>query len=85
MPQFNWEIVRYNIVEAHEELERIEHLILQNELTEEGFRSSLEHAFHHLNFAWNIRRVTTERYSEMADEDFNSWSKFPSELEAFKV
>ncbi len=42
-------------------------------LTEEGFAVSLEHAYHHLNFAWNGRFKTMHE----ADAQFARNEKFP--------
>ena len=38
---------------------------------------SLEHAYHHLNWAWNCRRTPEERVWHFSDMDGNRWSKFP--------
>jgi hypothetical protein len=38
---------------------------------------SLDHAYHHLNFAWNCRRATEERARACATADFVRWSRFP--------
>jgi len=45
----------------------------------------LEHVYHHLNFAWHVRRVSTKRYSRLTDEEFNQWSRYPKELEEGKI
>lgn len=39
---------------------------------------SLDHAYHHLNFAWNCRRAPEERVRVCADADFVRWSRFPT-------
>ena len=39
---------------------------------------SLEHAYHHLNWAWNCRRTSEERVWHFSDRDGNRWSKFPN-------
>jgi len=85
MPKLNWEIVLWNITEAREQLEQIEQSIKSGEISEGSFRVLLEHAFHHVNFACNIRKVTSKRYANMSDEDFNLWSKFPIEIEPYEV
>jgi hypothetical protein len=86
MPKLNWEIILYNIAEAREQLEQIE------ERAKSGTKPSevepqimLEHAYHHLNFAWNIRHVSTKRYEKLSDDEFNEWSKFPEEIEESKI
>ena len=42
-------------------------------LEEGGLKVSLEHAYHHLNFAWNVRYKDTEN----ADRNFDRDEKFP--------
>jgi hypothetical protein len=45
----------------------------------------LEHAFHHLSVAWNARSASIGRYSNISDGDFNEWSKFPKDLEEYRL
>jgi hypothetical protein len=86
MPKLNWEIIRYNIAEAREQLEQIEGLARGRKKPSEGeLQIMLEHAYHHLNFAWNIRHVSTKRYSHLSDDEFNEWGKFPSGIEVSKI
>ena len=37
----------------------------------------LEHAYHHLNWAWNCRRTPEERVWRCAGNDFRRWTRFP--------
>jgi hypothetical protein len=69
-----------NIIEAREQLQEIEES-LQNdtEYTEIEMRIDLEHAYHHLNYAWNIRNVSNQQIKNMTDEDFRNWSKYPKD------
>lgn len=86
MPKLNWKIVLYNVREAREQLEEIENYIAQQKtLSEAELHIKLEHAYHHLNFAWNIRRKSSKSYAELSDEDFNEWSKFPKEMKPSKI
>jgi hypothetical protein len=86
MPKLNWRIILYDITEAREQLEEIERRVKNGKAPREGeFQVLLEHAYHHLNFAWNTRHAQTKRYSHLTDEDFNEWSKFPKEIKASKV
>lgn len=39
---------------------------------------SLEHAYHHLNWAWNCRRTPEERVWHFTDRDADRWDKFPN-------
>ena len=49
------------------------------ELTESGIKVSLEHAYHHLNFAWNVRKKEWED----ADRHFARDEKFPKDFVRF--
>ena len=52
-----------------------------NPFTENSLYVSLDHAYHHLNWAWNIRRISEERVWKCDDKDFKNWSKFPKTKE----
>jgi hypothetical protein len=45
----------------------------------------LSHAYHHLNFAWHVRRLPTARYKNLTDRDFNRWSKVPRDVDIARV
>ena len=86
MPKLNWEIILSNVAEAREQLEQIETRARDGRKPAEGeLQVMLEHAYHHLNFAWNVRHVSTRRYSNLSDDEFNQWGKYPKELEEAKV
>ena len=83
MNKLNWEIISSNIQEAKEEIEKLENEIASSEKPEEvELELSLRHAYHHLNFAWNIRNFETEKYANLTDSDFNKWGKFPKGLDS---
>ena len=85
----NYEILEFHIREAAEELDsllsRIQFMLgrldkagdLQvdawGDLNEAGLKVSLAHAYHHMNFAWNVRNKTTKE----ADRNFDRDEKFP--------
>ena len=48
-------------------------------LNEVGLEVSLAHAYHHMNFAWNVRNKTTKE----ADRNFDRDEKFPRPTERF--
>ncbi len=86
MPKLNREIILYNIKEAREQLEEIENDIAQKKvLSEIELQIKLEHAYHHLNFAWNIRNESSKKYTHLTSSDFNKWSKFPKEMKPSKL
>jgi hypothetical protein len=77
----NVEIIEGNLLEAIEELKKIRARALNGELNEGEFQVGLCHAYHHLNFAWNIRHVETSRYAHLTQADFDRWGKYPPEIE----
>ncbi len=40
----------------------------------------LRHAYHHMNFAWHIRRIDPQKYIHLSDRNFKRWGKFPAGL-----
>ncbi len=86
MRKLNWEIIPSNLAEAREQLKRIELRVRDGVAPAEGeFQVMLEHAYHHLNFAWNVRRISTERYSHLTGEEFDRRGRFPEVLKEFKI
>ena len=82
MPKINWEIVLSDIADARSDLQYIEHRVKSGHaLNEEEFRVTLQHVYHHLNFAWNARHQSTERYANLTDEDFISWGQYPADID----
>lgn len=73
----NRKIIESNIKEAREQIEEIEKRLYAN-LTEGELLVMLQHAYHHLNFAWNARRVSNSRYAKLSEKEFNEWSKYPA-------
>jgi hypothetical protein len=86
MPKMNWKIIAGDIKEAREQLKQIEKAIADKDYPSEGgLLVMLEHAYHHLNFAWNTRRISTKHYASLTDKEFNKWGKFPKEVSSFIV
>ena len=83
--RMNWKIIAGNLREAREQLQEIEQRIQKKNYSEVELYIDLQHAYHHLNFAWNARTVRTREYTRMTDADFNKWSQFPEDIEAFEV
>ncbi len=76
----------HNVAEAREELQRIEDRLQRGKKPSEGkLQIMLEHAYHHLNFAWNIRHIPSAQYAHLTDKEFNAWSKHPKEIEEWKI
>lgn len=86
MGKINAEVVLSNIMEAREELEKIEALARSGEELDDGDLTVMfGHAYHHINFAWNARRVADEKYRNLTGADFNEWGKFPTDIEPYSA
>lgn len=76
----------WNLAEAREQIEQIESRAAgKKKPSEIELQIWMEHVYHHLNFAWNVRHESTEKYSNLSDEDFNKWSEFPAEIGESKI
>ncbi len=79
--RINWEIVSSNLAEAKEELdELVAGKAPEGTTRDVWFQIALQHIYHHLNFAWNVRHESTEKYANLTDEDFERWGRFPEDL-----
>lgn len=86
MKRLNWKIIKSNISEAKEELANLEKQINSKKKPNSAeFQISLQHAYHHLNFAWNIRHKLTKEYSELTDKDFKKWAKYSKDINKFDL
>jgi hypothetical protein len=79
--RLNRSIIASNLAEAIEELQRLHHLSSKGKLNEAELQVGLCHAYHHLNFAWDIRFVPTSEYAVLTDSQFKRWGKYPSGIE----
>ena len=77
---FNRKIIRSNIAEAVEELQKLESKLAEGTLTEGQLQMGLIHAYHHLNFAWNVRRISTSDYAHLTQEQFQQWGTYPRDI-----
>jgi uncharacterized protein (DUF1810 family) len=75
------DIIESNLREAIEQLEKLKHQASTGELNEAELMVGLRHAYHHVNFAWNIRRVPASRYAKLTHEEFERWGKYPAEID----
>ncbi len=78
---FNREVIRSNIAEAIEQLQKIEKEASDGTLSEGALQVQLLHAYHHLNFAWNVRRVSSATYSRLTKDQFRQWGTYPKDIE----
>lgn len=75
----NKSLIAANIEEAKEELENmLANLANSPDYSVAEFKVSIEHAYHHLNFAWHIRNENANRVKACSPDDFKAWSKYPN-------
>ena len=78
----NKDYILLNLREALEEIERtIRKLQNESAYYEPEFRIAMEHAFHHMNIAWNARNTTKEQSFECTAKDLDSWGNFPKDID----
>ena len=86
MNKLNWKIIESNIAEAKEELENIEKQIQSSKKPNMAeFQISLQHAYHHLNFAWNTKHKKTKEYKTMTNKEFKQYGKYSKDIEKFDI
>ena len=81
MVELTSENITHNLEDALDGLQKLNQRISSGEITDEvEFQIAMQHIYHHLNFAWNTRRESIEKYVGMTEEQFNQWGKFPEDL-----
>jgi hypothetical protein len=73
----SWRTVAGDIAEARDQLEKLEDAIKKQALSAGELQVGLQHAYFHLNFAWNARHASGTRYADMSDADFKKWGEYP--------
>ena len=82
----NRDWVLFHLREAQEEISRA--ITEMNSTPDYGygeFWPAMQHAYHHLNTAWNSRDATRAQVEPGTDADFNRWSQFPTDLPMMEV
>jgi hypothetical protein len=87
MPKrINWKLVAKQLAEAREELQRLEGMVSTQKSRSKGaLQVGLEHAYHHLNFAWNAREMTDKSHRNLTPRQFQRGSRFPRSLKPIGV
>ena len=83
MPRLNRNVIQENMAEAIEELQRLLAKLAAGKLDESEYEVGMQHAFHHLNFAWNTRYWPMKRHKKLSKADFKKGSQYPRDLETF--
>ncbi|OAI56551.1 hypothetical protein AYO49_00685 [Verrucomicrobiaceae bacterium SCGC AG-212-N21] len=82
MPRLNWTTIRLDLTEALGELQKLEARVKARDYPNQSeFQVAMQHVYFHLNFAWNARHVTTNRYANLSEEDFEKWGALPNDLQ----
>ena len=77
----NRDWILFHLNEAMEELQRTIQDLHRRDYTERQFRIAMEHAYNHVNTAWNSRIVRDRRIRNLTDEDFYRWRQFPKDID----
>lgn len=78
----NKDFILDNLKEAKEELNRTIQEIEKDQVFDyNSYLTNIMHIYQHLNFAWNIRNVTSSRVKSCSKSDFNKWKQFPRDIE----
>jgi hypothetical protein len=86
MSKRNWRVIQSNLREAREQIEILEAAARSSPKPSDiELAIGLEHAYHHLNFAWNARFASEAEFRTLSDEQFNKWSRYPRELKPFRI
>ena len=73
--------VLFHLNEASEELKKLQAALQSAAVVEkEEFEIAIEHAYHHINTAWNSRSISDQEAASHSDADFIEWRQFPKEL-----
>ena len=73
--------IHWNLQEAQEEIARIlRDLEASADYDETEFRIAMEHAYDHLNTAWNSRNEDHEHIANHTEEQFYRWRAFPIDI-----
>ena len=72
--------VLFHLTETIQELQKLTNTFASEAVSTEEFEIAIEHAYHHLNTAWNSRSISDEEAREHGDSDFVNWRQFPKDL-----
>lgn len=80
MKMLCWKPILSNLAEAWGEINSLESLLDSPDKGPCGERRlfhRLEHAYHHLNWAWNCRRTEEDKVWNFSERSAARWTKFP--------
>jgi len=69
----------WHLSEAQEELAKLLHKLLTGSLNEDALQIGLRHTYHHLNFAWNTRRLPSKH--RVSQREFEEWGRYPNDID----
>ena len=73
-----WAILLYELEDAQEHLENFsKQMSREGRIDVEDFTIQIAHVYAHLNRVWNARNEV----SELTDEQWNAFRKFPADIE----
>jgi hypothetical protein len=79
------EYTNFHLRECIIELESIIQRLGNPKFTSDKFAVAMSHAYHHLNFAWNIRQYSSKRIfnidADSSDTEFYKMRKMPIDVD----
>lgn len=76
----NKQWIAFHLQEALEQLQKTLEELTDSAYTEAEFSVDIQHAYNHLNTAWNSRNESDERTGTSAEADFYRWRDFPTDI-----
>jgi len=74
------EMILSSLREAKDELDRlIDEIEKDSDFSFDGYYVGVQHIYHHLNTAWNIRNESEETIEGCSENDFYNWRRFPGD------
>jgi len=81
MDKQNWLIIIQDLIDAKEDLGKLETQVHSANYPDDiEFKITMQHIYHHLNFAWNARNILPDEYAHQSQMDFETLGKFPTDL-----
>lgn len=79
--RLNRQNIASNLEEAIEQIRRLHTHASERNLKEEELQVGLLHAYHHLNWASNTRRIPESELKCFTPGQYRKWGKYPTGIE----
>jgi hypothetical protein len=76
----NKQWVAFHLQEALDQLQQTLNELTEPDYDETNLRFDMQHAYNHINTAWNSRNESDERTASCVEDDFYRWRNFPTDI-----